>query len=219
MPPPTSARSALRGVSISLVRDYHGPTREALLNATPSATYACSTSDCTARSAPPSQAPMGDSGPWGGTGEELSRHNLVRHRRPQAQPGPRAAMRATTSSRSKQPKPEAPGPLAEDSDGVAGLKWPGGGVQSRSDHANVGLAELPLQVHVSGGLQILLPTHAVHHAGDFMLALQKQGLTLRMVGNSGAECRHEFGRRAFRTALASWAWRKKKPELNNNRLL
>jgi hypothetical protein len=55
----------------------------------------------------------------------------------------------------------------------------------------------------------------LHHAGDFMRALQKEGLTLGMMSNSGAERRHEFGRRASRKALASNAWRKKKPEYAN----
>ncbi len=43
-------------------------------------------------------------------------HNVLLHRRPQAQPGPRAAVRVTTSGRSKHLK----APLAVDSDGVAG---------------------------------------------------------------------------------------------------
>ena len=55
----------------------------------------------------------------------------------------------------------------------------------------------------------------LHHAGDFMRALQKEGLTLGMMSNSGAERRHEFGRRASRKALASNAWRKKKAEYAN----
>jgi hypothetical protein len=52
----------------------------------------------------------------------------------------------------------------------------------------------------------------LHHAGDFMRALEKEGLTLGMMSNSGAERRHEFGRRACRKALASNGWRKKNPE-------
>ena len=52
----------------------------------------------------------------------------------------------------------------------------------------------------------------LHHAGDFMLALEKEGLTLGMMSNSGAERRHEYGRRACRKALASNGWRKKNPE-------
>ena len=55
----------------------------------------------------------------------------------------------------------------------------------------------------------------LHHAGDFMRALQKEGLTLGMMSNSGAERRHEYGRRASRKALASNGWRKKKPEYAN----
>ena len=50
------------------------------------------------------------------------------------------------------------------------------------------------------------------HAGDFMRALEKDGFTLGMMSNSGAERRHEYGRRASRKALASNGWRKKKPE-------
>ena len=52
----------------------------------------------------------------------------------------------------------------------------------------------------------------LHHAGDFMRALEKEGMTLGMMSNSGAERRHEFGRRACRKALASNGWRKKNPE-------
>ena len=52
----------------------------------------------------------------------------------------------------------------------------------------------------------------LHHAGDFMRALQKEGMTLGMMSNSGAERRHEYGRRASRKALASNGWRKKCPE-------
>ena len=52
----------------------------------------------------------------------------------------------------------------------------------------------------------------LHHAGDFMRALEAEGMTLGMVSNSGAERRHEFGRRACRKALASNGWRKKNPE-------
>jgi hypothetical protein len=50
------------------------------------------------------------------------------------------------------------------------------------------------------------------HAGDFMRALEQEGFTLGMMSNSGAERRHEYGRRASRKALASNGWRKKKPE-------
>ena len=52
----------------------------------------------------------------------------------------------------------------------------------------------------------------LQHAGDFMRALEKEGMTLGMMSNSGAERRHEFGRRACRKALASNGWRKKNPE-------
>ena len=52
----------------------------------------------------------------------------------------------------------------------------------------------------------------LHHAGDFMRALQSEGFTLGMMSNSGVERRHEYGRRASRKALASNGWRKKNPE-------
>ena len=52
----------------------------------------------------------------------------------------------------------------------------------------------------------------LHHAGDFMRALQKVGLTLGMMSNSAAERRHEYGRRASSKALASNGWRKKSKE-------
>jgi hypothetical protein len=52
----------------------------------------------------------------------------------------------------------------------------------------------------------------LHHAGDFMRALEKEGMTLGMMSNSGAERRHEYGRRASRKALASNGWRTKCPE-------
>ena len=52
----------------------------------------------------------------------------------------------------------------------------------------------------------------LHHAGDFMRELKKEGMTLGMMSNSGAERRHEYGRRASRKALASNGWRKKCPE-------
>jgi hypothetical protein len=45
-----------------------------------------------------------------------------------------------------------------------------------------------------------------------MRALEKEGMTLGMMSNSGAERRHEYGRRASRKALASNGWRKKVPE-------
>ena len=52
----------------------------------------------------------------------------------------------------------------------------------------------------------------LHHAGDFMRELKKEGMTLGMMSNSGAERRHEYGRRASRKGLASNGWRKKIPE-------
>jgi hypothetical protein len=52
----------------------------------------------------------------------------------------------------------------------------------------------------------------LHHAGDFMRVLQTEGFTLGMMSNSGAERRHEYGRRASRKALASNGWRKKNSE-------
>ena len=55
----------------------------------------------------------------------------------------------------------------------------------------------------------------LHHAGDFMRALQNEGLTLGMMSNSGAERRHEYGRRASRKALASNGWRKKRQDYAN----
>jgi hypothetical protein len=50
----------------------------------------------------------------------------------------------------------------------------------------------------------------LHHAGDFVRELRKMGLTLGMMGNSGVERRHEYGRRATRKALASNGWRNKR---------
>ncbi len=52
----------------------------------------------------------------------------------------------------------------------------------------------------------------LHHAGELMRALEKMDMTLGMMSNSGAERRHEYGRRASRKALASNGWRKKNPE-------
>ncbi len=43
----------------------------------------------------------------------------------------------------------------------------------------------------------------LHHAGDFMRTLQKEKYTLGMMSNSGAERRHQYGRRESRKALAS----------------
>ena len=52
----------------------------------------------------------------------------------------------------------------------------------------------------------------LHHAGDFMRALEKEGMCLGMMSNSGAERRHEYGRRAARKALACSGWRNKSEE-------
>jgi hypothetical protein len=49
----------------------------------------------------------------------------------------------------------------------------------------------------------------LHHAGDFMRELEGQDMCLGMVSNSGAERRHEYGRRAARKALAGGCWRHK----------
>jgi hypothetical protein len=53
----------------------------------------------------------------------------------------------------------------------------------------------------------------LHHAGDFMRELEKDGMCLGMMSNSGAERRHEYGRRAAKKALAGGCWRAKVPEL------
>jgi hypothetical protein len=52
----------------------------------------------------------------------------------------------------------------------------------------------------------------LHHAGDFMRALEEEGMCLGMMSNSGAERRHEYGRRAARKALACSGWRNKSEE-------
>jgi hypothetical protein len=53
------------------------------------------------------------------------------------------------------------------------------------------------------------------HAGDFMRELEKHGMCLGMMSNSGAERRHEYGRRAFRRSLCGGCWAKHDPELAN----
>ena len=54
----------------------------------------------------------------------------------------------------------------------------------------------------------------LHHAGDFMRALEAEGMCLGMMSNSGAERRHEYGRRAARKALACSGWRKRSAEFD-----
>jgi hypothetical protein len=53
----------------------------------------------------------------------------------------------------------------------------------------------------------------MHHAGDFMRELQRNGMCLGMMSNSGVERRHEYGRRAAKKALAGGCWRSKVPGL------
>jgi hypothetical protein len=53
----------------------------------------------------------------------------------------------------------------------------------------------------------------MHHAGDFMRELERNGMCLGMMSNSGVERRHEYGRRAAKKALAGGCWRRKIPEL------
>jgi hypothetical protein len=53
------------------------------------------------------------------------------------------------------------------------------------------------------------------HAGDFMRELEKHDMCLGMMSNSGAERRHEYGRRAFRRSLCGGCWAKHDPELAN----
>jgi hypothetical protein len=55
------------------------------------------------------------------------------------------------------------------------------------------------------------------HAGDFMRELEKHGMCLGMMSNSGAERRHEYGRRAFRRSLCGGCWAKHDPELANKK--
>ena len=53
------------------------------------------------------------------------------------------------------------------------------------------------------------------HAGDFMRELERHNMCLGMMSNSGAERRHEYGRRAFRRSLCGGCWAKYDPELAN----
>jgi hypothetical protein len=53
------------------------------------------------------------------------------------------------------------------------------------------------------------------HAGDFMRELERHGMCLGMMGNSGAERRHEYGRRAFRRSLCGGCWAKYDQDLAN----
>ena len=53
----------------------------------------------------------------------------------------------------------------------------------------------------------------MHHAGDMMRELQNHGMCIGMMANSGAERRHEYGRRAAKKALAGGCWRNRCPEL------
>jgi len=53
------------------------------------------------------------------------------------------------------------------------------------------------------------------HAGDFMRELGKHGMCLGMMSNSGAERRHEYGRRAFRRSLCGGCWAKYDQDLAN----
>jgi hypothetical protein len=48
-----------------------------------------------------------------------------------------------------------------------------------------------------------------------MRELGKHGMCLGMMSNSGAERRHEYGRRAFRRSLNGGCWAKHDPELAN----
>ena len=51
------------------------------------------------------------------------------------------------------------------------------------------------------------------HAGDFMRELDKYGMCLGMMSNSGAERRHEYGRRAFKRSLCGGCWAKTNKDL------
>ena len=57
------------------------------------------------------------------------------------------------------------------------------------------------------------------HAGDFMRELGKYGMCLGMMSNSGAERRHEYGRRAFKRSLCGGCWAKTNKELAAKRNL
>jgi len=51
------------------------------------------------------------------------------------------------------------------------------------------------------------------HAGDFMRELGKYDMCLGMMSNSGAERRHEYGRRAFKRSLCGGCWAKTNKDL------
>ena len=53
------------------------------------------------------------------------------------------------------------------------------------------------------------------HAGDFMRELERYDMCLGMMSNSGAERRHEYGRRAFKRSLCGGCWSKHEPQLAN----
>jgi len=53
----------------------------------------------------------------------------------------------------------------------------------------------------------------MHHAGDFMRELEREGMCLGMMSNSGVERRHEYGRRAAKKALAGGCWKSKSAAL------
>ena len=52
----------------------------------------------------------------------------------------------------------------------------------------------------------------LHHAGDCMRELHAHGMCLGMMANSGAERRHEYGRRAAKKAMTGGCWRAKVPK-------
>ena len=53
----------------------------------------------------------------------------------------------------------------------------------------------------------------LNQAGDFMRELDQHGMCIGMMANSGAERRHEYGRRAAKKAVAGGCWRTKVPAL------
>ena len=55
----------------------------------------------------------------------------------------------------------------------------------------------------------------LHHAGDFMRALDQAGMCLGMMSNSGAERRHANGRAAFKRSLCGGCWRKQDETLKD----
>ena len=55
----------------------------------------------------------------------------------------------------------------------------------------------------------------LHHAGDFMRALEGAGMCLGMMSNSGAERRHANGRAAFKRSLCGGCWRKQDQTLKD----